>query len=204
MINLSNHMKIFYLLTVFAIIPLMIPMVSAQCGLDHEGECLDTSLVYVETLSPYLQLKQGVDPMDIVCLKHRQLVFKSSNSMPACVYPDTIDKLIERNWAQYYPSKVYLEDGRISKSDQFLFPKIFEFELKRQGIYYENIEGKEKYRNPDSLPSNPWRACSELIGEDGNRFYVSIMVIQFIPLITEKVEFDNIHPDHCEKWYYEI
>lgn len=171
---------------------------------DEDNPCYNKVFYERSIESPYHQLNQDVDPLDIVCSKDRQLVFKSSNSMPACVYLDTVDKLIERNWAQYYPSKIYLEDGRISESDQFLFPQIFEFELKRQGIYYENLEDKEKYRNPGSLPSNPWRACSELIGENGNRFYASMMVIQYIPLITEKVEFDNIRPDHCEKWYYDI
>lgn len=173
-------------------------------NIERTGKIVKTISFFISNPSPLYQIKGGVLPKDVICNEGLELIFKSSNSMPACVYHDTVDKLIELNWAQYYPSKVYLEDGRISASDQFLFPQIFEFELKRQGIYYENIEGKEKYRNPDSLPSNPWRACSELIGEDGNRFYASIMVIQYMPLITEKVEFDNILPDHCEKWYYEI
>jgi len=48
--------------------------------------------------SPYHQFKNGVTINDITCLEDRILVLKSSNNKPACIFPESIQKLVERGW----------------------------------------------------------------------------------------------------------
>jgi YVTN family beta-propeller protein len=50
-------------------------------------------------LSPLKQFSSGVDPQNITCKDGLSLVFKKSNSQPACVNHSSIQKLIERGWA---------------------------------------------------------------------------------------------------------
>lgn len=48
---------------------------------------------------PLKQLKSGI-PLDVIqCKENLMLVLKSSNGSPACVKPETKQKLIERGWA---------------------------------------------------------------------------------------------------------
>jgi len=49
--------------------------------------------------SPKKQLELGIAPENVVCNDGLQLIFKSSNNSPACVKPETAEKLIERGWA---------------------------------------------------------------------------------------------------------
>ncbi len=51
-------------------------------------------------LSPIKQLKSGILPLDIECKKGLNLIFKISDGSPACVKPETKEKLIERGWAR--------------------------------------------------------------------------------------------------------
>ena len=46
------------------------------------------------------QIKQGIEPMNVICKEGLELIFKSSNNSPACVKPKTAEKLIERGWAR--------------------------------------------------------------------------------------------------------
>jgi hypothetical protein len=48
--------------------------------------------------SPLEQLRFGIDSHNVVCKQDLQLVIKSEDGSPACVKPDTAQKLIERGW----------------------------------------------------------------------------------------------------------
>ena len=48
--------------------------------------------------SPYHQFKNNISSNDIVCSDDRVLVLKSSNNKPACVFSESIQKLVERGW----------------------------------------------------------------------------------------------------------
>ena len=49
-------------------------------------------------LAPLKQVENGISPLDVRCKEGMDLVFKKTNGNPVCVNPDTIEKLIERNW----------------------------------------------------------------------------------------------------------
>ncbi len=66
---------------------------------DSESELLSSE----ETPSLKTQKKSGVAPMDIVCKDGLQRIFKSSDKSPACVKPESAEKLIERGWASLVP-----------------------------------------------------------------------------------------------------
>ena len=54
---------------------------------------------YSVFLSPRLQEKTGIEPLDVLCSQGLSLIQKISNNSPACVKPETAEKLIERGWA---------------------------------------------------------------------------------------------------------
>src|SRR5438445_4729256 len=49
--------------------------------------------------SPAMQLKSGILAQDVKCKSNLQLVIKSEDDFPACVKPETAQKLIKRGWA---------------------------------------------------------------------------------------------------------
>ena len=49
--------------------------------------------------SPLKQIASGTEPENVTCNEGLELVFKLTNNSPACVKPQTFDKLIERGWA---------------------------------------------------------------------------------------------------------
>ncbi len=54
---------------------------------------------FLEIPAPKKQVAAGVKPYDVVCREGLQLIFKSSDSSPACVKPETVQKLVLRGWA---------------------------------------------------------------------------------------------------------
>jgi len=48
---------------------------------------------------PLKQMKNVIKPETVVCNEGLQLIFKSTDGSPACVKPETAEKLIERGWA---------------------------------------------------------------------------------------------------------
>jgi len=48
--------------------------------------------------SPRMQVKQGIAPSDVNCDDGLELVFKISDKSPACVKPNSVEKLIQRGW----------------------------------------------------------------------------------------------------------
>jgi len=53
--------------------------------------------------APLKQIKSGLYPHEIKCKDNMELVFKATNSFPACVKPETKSKLIERGWGEPAP-----------------------------------------------------------------------------------------------------
>lgn len=49
---------------------------------------------------PREQLREGHNPTDILCYDGRILKFKISNNAPVCLYPTSIDKLLDRGYIQ--------------------------------------------------------------------------------------------------------
>ncbi|MGH9909830.1 MAG: hypothetical protein ACRD32_04250 [Nitrososphaerales archaeon] len=50
--------------------------------------------------SPKSQITNGILPQDVTCKEGLQLIFKSRDKSPACVKPQTAQKLVERGWAR--------------------------------------------------------------------------------------------------------
>jgi hypothetical protein len=55
--------------------------------------------VYLASLSPLKQLKEGVEPKDVQCKSSMELVFKHSGD-PACVKSTSVQKLVSYGWTQ--------------------------------------------------------------------------------------------------------
>ena len=56
-----------------------------------------------EKYSPMEQKRYFLDSESNLCVEGRKLIFKASDSFPACVKPLTAEKLIERGWAKNEP-----------------------------------------------------------------------------------------------------
>ena len=49
---------------------------------------------------PHVQIRNGIEPGNILCNEDLVLIFKSTDNSPACVKPESIPKLIQRGWAR--------------------------------------------------------------------------------------------------------
>jgi len=52
----------------------------------------------LENVSPRNQIALGIEPESVICKDGLELVFKASNGSPACVTPETLEKLVQRGW----------------------------------------------------------------------------------------------------------
>lgn len=59
-----------------------------------------SALVEGKYLSPLEQFKLGIKIDEIVCKENLVITIKSSNGHPACVRQETLEKLIQRDWAR--------------------------------------------------------------------------------------------------------
>jgi len=50
-------------------------------------------------MSPKKQMAQGVEPKDVICKSGLELIFKKTDRIPACVKPESVQRLISINWA---------------------------------------------------------------------------------------------------------
>jgi len=64
-----------------------------EFGISNENTSKSTNI-----LSPKQQLKDGTLPENIICKEKLELIFKSTDNSPACVKPQTAEKLIVRGW----------------------------------------------------------------------------------------------------------
>lgn len=78
-----------------------------------------TSYAKSQILSPFKQVKQGVNVLDVRCSNDMVLILKSETAMPFCVDISNVNTLIERGWA-IMPSDMTVNqslsaDGSFSK-----------------------------------------------------------------------------------------
>lgn len=67
-----------------------------------------------KTLPLLQQVKNGVLPENITCKDGLELIFKLSNNSPACVKPQTTEKLIQRGWSEYqFDSTIQVEGSDV-------------------------------------------------------------------------------------------
>lgn len=52
----------------------------------------------IKTLPPKAQIQEGILPSDLTCKMGPHLAFKKTDNSPACIRPETTEKLIERGW----------------------------------------------------------------------------------------------------------
>lgn len=52
----------------------------------------------LSAIPPRQQIADGVSPENIICKNGLELIFKSRDNSPACVKPETADKLVQRGW----------------------------------------------------------------------------------------------------------
>ena len=74
---------------------------------NETGEDMSQTPFYVKSgtstlshLSPLEQVQSGIAASDVKCNAGFQLIFKTEDDSPACVTPDTAQKLVERGWAK--------------------------------------------------------------------------------------------------------
>jgi len=72
-------------------------------------------------MSPRMQVLQGVLPSDVNCKSGFELIFKTSNSMPFCVKPETARRLVERSWGT---TTINLEKAKTSLPSSQMFEVI--------------------------------------------------------------------------------
>ncbi len=56
----------------------------------------------IADLPPLKQVKHDIAPADVTCASGMELVMKKSDGSPACVFPDSIDKLVSIGWADFF------------------------------------------------------------------------------------------------------
>ena len=49
-------------------------------------------------MPPKKQMAQDVDSKDVICKPGLELIFKKTDRMPACVKPESLEKLVARGW----------------------------------------------------------------------------------------------------------
>jgi len=73
---------------------------NVHVGSDLKTGYYGTGFMYQTTPSPLHQFKTGTVAKDVKCNDSLFLVIKAEDGSPACVKPDTAQKLIERGWAK--------------------------------------------------------------------------------------------------------
>ena len=74
--------------------------VIASDGINTSSDISDEPFTVTDLLSPLKQVKDGIMPTHVICKSGVTLIFKSSDNSPACVKPQTAEKLIERGWTK--------------------------------------------------------------------------------------------------------
>jgi len=58
--------------------------------------------INLSTMSPRAQMNMGIEPADIQCRQTFELLMKISDSSGICVYPKSVEKLVQISWASYF------------------------------------------------------------------------------------------------------
>ena len=91
---------VFFALGIIFVVGVMIISVSLSLEETKYGLVYsDLSELIVSQQSLKQQLTASILPENISCKNGMELIFKTSNSNPLCVKSETVEKLIERDWA---------------------------------------------------------------------------------------------------------
>lgn len=60
--------------------------------------------------APRQQVNEGFEPVNVKCKEDLKLIFKPDKVIPACVKPQTFDKLIKRGWIENPIKVVFVTD----------------------------------------------------------------------------------------------
>jgi hypothetical protein len=72
---------------------IVLPMMAKEGIMDNEDSAS------MKNMSPRAQMHSGIEPIEVVCKQGFELLLKANDGSPACVKPSTVQKLIERGWA---------------------------------------------------------------------------------------------------------
>lgn len=78
------------------------PTASSTCIFGANGKptsCNSGPYIMTSYPPPLQQVESGIPANDIQCKQDLELIFKAENGSPACVKPNTAQKLNERGWA---------------------------------------------------------------------------------------------------------
>ena len=103
-------------------------------------------------LTPLAQLNSGVSPFDIQCKNNLELMIKPSKESSGCVNPNSVMKLIERNWMHVFDPAVALAVGA---------------ELEGEESNLETEESGSETLKKQSYPSDDQRAMSYVVTFSG-------------------------------------
>lgn len=114
---------------------------------------------------PLKQISDGVLPENVTCTEGLEIIFKAANHLPACVKPNSVEKLIQRGWAiensQHPPTSfadIVFENGVIHTVD-------------KENLWAEAVainNGKISFVGSNEEVQNYVGPNTEIINLDGN------------------------------------
>jgi len=119
----------------FLCIPVILFLLVIPLSAFPEGPTPEIIKNMVENLSPEFktpkqQTNVGILPSEVQCKEGLKLFFKSSNNSPACVKPETKDKLFERDWG-YSGYKIIF----ITEKNEYKVGEEIKITMKNVGIF---------------------------------------------------------------------
>lgn len=165
--------------------------VSSQCKLQEK---------YIDNTdsqdhkSPLMQLKQGIPLDSIQCKEGLELIFKSSNGFPACVKPETKQKLIERGWATNVQSARIESDGVRSAYDVWISQGMITVDIDRMTNTVLSVRVSDSTHVVDAL-----------LVEEGQKKIVQIALsninveklIEVKDYLIQQVRHNGVSCDNC-------
>ena len=123
-----------------------------------------------EVLPPLKQLQSGISFDNILCANDRVLVYKNSNNFPACVKPETREKLIERGWMEIPKQKNGSEPAKKStllEAEISAIPKDITT-MKPNSVEFFYYPEKPDTKKPDAYKLFMLIRLPEWMGGDAN------------------------------------
>jgi len=120
----------------------------------------------IEILSPLKQVNNGVSLESITCKNELKLIFKPSDNSPACVKPQTAEKLIQRGWAidEIIPQSMSIEQTTENSLISIQTDKT-------EYNYNEVIHIKGQVADTVSDPCNKFLVSVHVRNNDNTKFY---------------------------------
>ena len=82
------------------IVQINFPRGTSEIGISGTYFVSNYPLILQKLESPLKQIKSGIPVQDVKCSTNYVLIIKAEDGSPACVKPDTAQKLMERGWAK--------------------------------------------------------------------------------------------------------